>query len=80
MLMDGFFAFGATLLVPFQTDNVCPYLREKALLRMLRVLDLSNCAVGESTQSSGSKVYNLQTGDVDISFGLPAFFFPPPPI
>lgn len=80
MLMDGFFAFGATLLVPFQTDNFCPYLWEKTVLGTLRVLDLSNCAVGESTQSSGSKAHNLQTEHVYTSFGLLAFFFPPPPI
>lgn len=46
MLMDCFIAFGATISVPFQTDSMFPYQKEKTPLVMLRMLDSSNPAAG----------------------------------
>lgn len=53
MLMDCFAAFGATLSVPFHTDRVFPYPREKTPLVTLRLLDLSNLAAGGRAAAAG---------------------------
>lgn len=53
MLMYCFIAYGATLSVPFQTDSMFPYLKEKAPLVMLRTLDSSNLAAGGRAAAAG---------------------------
>lgn len=75
MLMDCFVAFGAMLSVPFQTDNMFPYLKEKRLVVMLRTLDSSNPAAGGRTAAAG-----LAKMPAGHPLGSWLFFFSPLPL